>query len=364
MRSPLLQIHFFLAILLTLSAAGCESIHYYGQAIRGQAAIIANRRPIERLLAEPDTPEKLKVKLRQVLSLREFAENELSLPVDDHYLTYVALDRPYVVWTVFAAPEFSFSPKTWRFPIVGRTVYRGYFSKNTAHRYAEKLKRKGWDVFIGPVTAFSTLGWFNDPVLSTVIYRSDAGLARIIFHELAHQILYVDDDTVFNESFATAVEQEGIHRWAVATNNTRAYEEYLLSRRRSSGFTALVMTYRDHLNSIYQKDMPVAEKKRQKAETINALREKYRDLRQQWQGYSGYDQWFQEPINNAKINAVSTYHEWVPLFRNLIQSLEGDLDRFYQTCRQLSKKPRGMRLKELENEIQSHRLSSTLSGAD
>ena len=253
-----------IVVIFTLSATGCESIRYYGQAICGQVSILNKRQPIDRLLTETEIPEKLKVKLRQVLRIQKFAENELHLPANKNYLSFVELERSYVTWNVFAAPEFSFTPKTWCFPIVGCTAYRGYFSEKNAHIYAEKLKMTGLDIFIGGVTAYSTLGWFDDPILSTVIYRSEAGLAALIFHELAHQILYVSDDTTFNESFATAVEQEGLRLWMMATNNDQAYRDYLQSHERRLEFNTLVLKYRDQLDLLYQNDMPLDEKQHHK----------------------------------------------------------------------------------------------------
>jgi len=351
MSLPSIRTQIILIVLFTLSATGCESIRYYGQAIHGQVSILNKRQPIDRLLTKPDTPDKLKVKLRQVLRIREFAENELHLPANKNYLSFVALERPYVAWNVFAALEFSIKPKTWCFPIVGCTAYRGYFSEKNASIYAEKLKKEGLDVYIGQVAAYSTLGWFDDPILSTVIYRSETGLAALIFHELAHQILYVDDDTTFNESFATAVEQEGLRRWMVATNNDHAYGDYLQSRERRLQFNQLVIKYRDQLESLYNKDIPIDDKRYHKALIIEALREEYEHRKQRWQGYSGYDQWFREPINNAKINTVSTYHELVPAFHNLIQRSQGNLMQFYETCQNLAKKPKAERLRRLQQAI-------------
>jgi len=341
-----------IVVVSTLCATGCESIRYYGQAICGQVSILNKRQPIDRLLTEKEIPEKLKVKLRQVLRIQKFAENELYLPANKNYLSFVKLERPYVTWNVFAAPEFSFAPKTWCFPIVGCTAYRGYFSEKNARTYAEKLKKTGLDIFIGGVTAYSTLGWFDDPILSTVIYRSEAGLAALIFHELAHQILYVRDDTTFNESFATAVEQEGLRLWMMATNNDQAHRDYLQSHERRLEFNTLILKYRDQLESLYRKDIPLDEKQHQKASIIKALREEYEHLKRRWQGYSGYDLWFREPINNAKINAVATYHELVPAFQKLIQRTRGDLKQFYQICQNLARKPKVKRLQELQNETQ------------
>ncbi len=287
------------------------------------------------------------MKLRQILQIRLFAQNELHLPVNDNYLSYVALERPYVVWNVFAAPELSLTPKTWCFPIVGCTTYRGYFIEKKARIYAEKLKNTGQDVFVGGVTAYSTLGWFDDPILSTVINRSEAGLAALIFHELAHQILYVGDDTTFNESFATAVEQEGLRRWMIATHNRPAYKDYLRSHRRQAAFSALVMKYRRQLDLLYKKKIPPDVKRYRKALIIADLRSAYQQLKQQWQGFSGYDRWFREPINNAKINTVSTYHALVPAFQHMIRLNQGNLEQFYHTCQDLAKLPKMERLRKL-----------------
>ncbi len=346
---PSNRIHIFLILILMLSVTGCESVGFYGQAIHGQLSILNKRQPIDRLLAASDTPEKLKVKLRQILRIRLFAQNELHLPVNDNYLSYVALERPYVVWNVFAAPEFSLKPKTWCFPIVGCTAYRGYFIEKKARLYAEKLKKAGLDTYVGGVTAYSTLGWFDDPILSTVIDRSEAGLAALIFHELAHQILYVGDDTTFNESFATAVEQEGLRRWMTATHNRPAYDNYLRSHRRQTAFSELVINYRYQLEALYKKEIPPDEKREGKALIINDLRDAYQHLKQQWQGYSGYDRWFREPINNAKINTVSTYHKLVPVFQHMIRHSRGNLKQFYLTCQDLAKLPREERRRELKN---------------
>jgi predicted aminopeptidase len=344
---PSLRTQIFLMVLFLFSVTGCESAGYYGQAIYGQLSILNKRQPIGRLLAEPKTPEKLKIKLRQVLRIRQFAENELDLPVNDNYLSYVALGRSNVIWNVFAAPEFSLAPKTWCFPIVGCTAYRGYFIEEKARIYAEKLKNAGLDVYVGGVTAYSTLGWFDDPILSTVIDRSESGLAALIFHELAHQVLYADDDTTFNESFATAVEQEGLRRWMTATHNRPAYDDYLRAHRRQTAFGLLVINYRDQLEIIYQKEMPSDEKRKRKALIIEGLRDAYRHLKLQWQGNSGYDRWFREPINNAKINTVSTYHKLVPAFQSLIQHHQGQLKKFYETCQHLVKIPKADRHREL-----------------
>ncbi len=199
------RIHILVCLFMVVTLSGCETLHYYGQAISGQMQILTGRESIDRLLSAPETSQTLKTRLRLVMDVREFAKESLHLPVGNHYLSYIDLKRSYAVWNVFAAPEFSLEPKTWYYPVIGRTAYRGYFSKQMAMQYADGLKNKHFDVYVAGIAAYSTLGWFEDPVLNTVIHRTDTGLAALIIHELAHQIIYVKDDTAFNESFATAV---------------------------------------------------------------------------------------------------------------------------------------------------------------
>ncbi|UCH19983.1 MAG: aminopeptidase, partial [Deltaproteobacteria bacterium] len=259
------------------------------------------------------------------------------------YLSYTDLERPYAVWNVFVAPEFSLEPKTWYYPVIGRAVYRGYFSKQDAMRYAAKLNQKGFDVYVAGVAAYSTLGWFDDSVLNTVIHRTDTGLAALIFHELAHQVLYIKDDTVFNESFATAVEQEGLRRWMTATNNQQAYQRYLSQRRRHQEFIQLVLTYRQQLESLYRQSLPHHDKRALKKNIFNQLRIEYERMKDHWQGYSGYDYWFEEPLNNAKLIPVSTYHDLVPVFMRILEQNGGDLGYFYGACKKLAKLSRSER---------------------
>ncbi|MEJ2657639.1 MAG: aminopeptidase [Desulfobacterales bacterium] len=229
------------SIFLTATLTGCSSIRYYGQLISGQISILNKRQPIHQILEEPDAPEKLKQKLKLILDIRKFAKDDLFLPADDQYLSYVALERRFAVWNVYATPEFSFSAKTWCYPIIGCAVYRGYFSETDAFNYAEQLKAKGYDVYIGGVVAYSTLGWFDDPVLSTFIYSSDIKLAALIFHELAHHLLYVPDDTTFNESFATTVEQVSLRRWLATKHHLKYYDDYMTHYRRRQQFIDLVL---------------------------------------------------------------------------------------------------------------------------
>jgi predicted aminopeptidase len=323
---------FFMAVCLQ-----CRSLPYYDQAINGQMDILRKQQPISELVEDPDTPAALRKKLQFILSVRAFAEKNLQLAVNDHYLSYVALDRPYVVWNVFAAPEFSLTPKTWCFPIVGCVAYRGYFAEENARRFGDSLKQEGYDVFIGGAIAYSTLGWFDDPVLSTFLYLSEPDTAALIFHELAHGILYVRDDTAFNESFATAVEQEGLRRWQASTNDAKGHEKWLRKHRQHRRFTNLVSTYRARLQEVYQSNLSLTVKRKQKAAVFTQMRSEFSNLKSDHGGMAAYDAWFNYPINNAQLISVSTYHNWVPAFSRILSESGGDLEKFYQKCRQLAK---------------------------
>jgi len=335
-------------VLLAVVLTGCESIGYYKQLISGQIAILNKKQPVTRLLDDPDTPEKLKEKLRLVMDIRTFAKDKLFLPVKNQYLSFVELERPFAGWNIWATPEFSFAPKTWCYPIIGCAVYRGYFSKKDAIDYGQQLEAQGYDVYIGGVAAYSTLGWLNDPVFSTFIYRSDIKLAALIFHELSHHLLYVGDDTTFNESFAIAVEQESLRRWMATRDNLKASEDYTMDYRRRRQFIDLVTKYRKELETLYARDLPTPEKRRAKAAVFEKLKDEYRLLKQHWGGYSGYDLWMSRKMTNAKLISVSTYHDLVPAFLGLLKTCNNDLKVFYKKCQDLSKKSKEERLAYLE----------------
>jgi predicted aminopeptidase len=322
--------------LLSIALFGCESVHYYSQAIQGQYSILERRQPISEILADPESPEFLRKRLAFILAVRQFAENELQLPVKNNYLTYVDLKRPYVVWNVFAAPEFSLTPKTWCYPVVGCAAYRGYFAENNARQYAAGLSNRGYEVYVAGVTAYSTLGWFDDPVLSTFIRYPEGQSAALIFHELAHQVLYAKGDTAFNESFATAVEQEGLKRWQVATQAPHLYKDYLRSYRRQQQFIQLIMHYRRILESLYQSDASTMDKREQKASIFSELRDEFDRLKTNKNGLSAYDNWMNDSLNNAKIGSVAAYHDFVPAFLKMLAENDGDLNQFYKACRELA----------------------------
>lgn len=340
-------------LLFTATCLQCRSLPYYNQAINGHMEIMQSREPIADLIDDPDTPATLRKKLIFIQTVRNFAEKQLHLPVNDHYISYVELNRPYVVWNVFAAPEFSLTPKTWCFPIVGCVAYRGYFSEQDAGRFGDSLKQDGYDVFIGGAIAYSTLGWFDDPVLSTFLFLSEPEIAALIFHELAHAVLYIQDDTAFNESFATAVEQEGLRRWQSSANDLKGYENWLHKDQQRQQFISLVSKYRAKLQDLYQGNLPLSGKRNQKAAVFNQMRSEFLDLKLEHSAMAAYDAWFSKPLNNAQLISVSTYHNWVPAFRKMLSASGGDLEGFYQQCRQLAKKDAAERLRILADYMAS-----------
>ncbi len=333
-----------LALILLLT--GCRTVDYYAQAIHGQCQMWHRQRPIQTLLEDPATPEPLKQRLRLVLEIRAFAEKELRLPANGHYLRYADLGRPYVVWNVYAAPEFSLDSKSWWYPVVGKLDYRGYFNEQKARGYAAALEDQGFDVYVGGVTAYSTLGWFRDPVLNTFIHDNDADLAELLFHELAHQRLFVAGDTDFNEAFATAVADEGSRRWMDARRDPAAQEKHDAGIRRRDQFVRLVIQAREKLKSAYgragkpapdRRDQIDADMRRAKDLVIDELRQGYAKLRAEWGGHKDYDHWFQQGLNNAQLNTVDTYHHLVPAFRHLLREQGGNLESFYRAAAALGK---------------------------
>jgi len=329
-------------LLLVVSLSGCQTIGYYAQAVNGQFAVWRAAEPIDRVLENEQTDPKLRQRLTLVSEIREFASRELGLPDNNSYRRYADLKRPYVVWNVFAAPEFSLVPVRWCFPIAGCVGYRGYFSREGADKFAATLKEAGLndkdlDVFVGGVPAYSTLGWFADPVLNTFIGYRDAELARLIFHELAHQVAYAKGDTMFNESFATTVELEGVRRWLEHAGQSDQFEAFIAGRRRQKEFLDLVARARDRLKGIYEEDMPDEEKRSLKVGAYTQLREEYAKLKEKWGGFSGYDRWFGDSLNNAKLGSVAAYNQLVPAFQELLAKHDGNLESFYQAVAKLAK---------------------------
>ena len=352
---------------------GCQTPRYYAQAVAGQTEIFSRERPIKKLLATPQTPDALRERLEFVLKIRRFAAEQLRLAPDGHYLKYADLGRRFVVWNVYATPEFSLKPKTWWYPVVGRLKYQGYFSETGAREYAAKLEQKGNDVYVGGVEAYSTLGWFKDPVLNTFIFDEDAELVELLFHELAHQRVFAKGDTDFNEAFATAVAEEGLRRWLLKTHDRSACKSYHSEREHKNQFIQLVCQARVKLENLYaEKTDPAsaprnlvpnseasnAAKRIEKERIFQELRLDYERLRAGWGNDGKYDAWFKNAPNNAKLNTVETYYKLVPAFEELLRRHNGDLEIFYQEAKALAKLKKEKRQDELASLLkaaQQHR---------
>lgn len=327
------------AAIGSLTLAGCADLSYYWQAAGGQLDLWQRSRPIEGLLADPRTGDPLKARLRQVVEIRAFANRELQLPDNGSYRSFADVQRPFLVWNVFAAPELSLAAKEWCFPVAGCVTYRGYFAEAPARALARELAEQGYDTYVGGVPAYSTLGWFDDPVPSTIIAYPDIHLARLIFHELAHQVVYVPGDTTFNESFATAVEREGARRWALAHDPATAVTAFEEARAREDEFTALVLAARADLAAVYAGPADKPSKRAGKRRIVNKLRAAYAGLETSWGTENRYARWFAGPLNNAQIASVAAYTRQVPAFNTLLAQNQGDLTQFYSEVRALARLP-------------------------
>lgn len=320
--------------LLAVLAVGCESLAYYTQAVGGHLRVLARARPIDDWLADPGTDAALKQRLETARRIRAFASKELGLPDNESYVSYAELNRPYVVWNVFAAPVFSVEPMQECFPFTGCVSYRGFYSEEQARRHAEKLRGSGYDVHIGGVPAYSTLGWSNDPLLSTFIRYPDAQLARLVFHELAHQVVYAKGDTTFNESFAVTVEEEGVRRWLAAEGRSADLDAFHATQARRRQFAERVSQTRERLARVYAMDLsPEA--------MLEHKRGEWQRLRAQYPALPA------DP-NNAFLASVAVYTELVPAFQRLLAE-SGNLETFYQRVKELAKREQSERATRLSS---------------
>jgi predicted aminopeptidase len=309
-----------------LLLSGCETLSYYAQAIGGQLSLMASAQPVESVLADPATPQALRERLELAHSIREYASRELKLPDNGSYRSYADLGRPYVVWNVVAAPEFSLEPIESCFPVAGCVPYRGFFSREDAERHGARLRSAGNDVNVRGVSAYSTLGNFDDPLLSTFIRNPDVELARLIFHELAHQLLYVKGDSTFNESFAVAVERAGVQRWLAATGRSAGLKVFFEGQETSRKFLEELAQARTRLKALY--GMPLApdvmrERKRAEFAALQKTLESNSRFR------------ILEP-NNALLASYATYTQLVPAFERLLEEEGGNLEKFYSRARAIS----------------------------
>jgi len=321
-----------IALIASLSG-GC----YLLQSAEGQFTLMSKREPISTVIDAPSTPAKLRAQLKSVTAIRNFASHELGLPDNGSYRKYADIGRPYVVWNVVAAPEFSVEPKRWCFPIVGCVGYRGYFVEVKARKFAAGLHAEGYDVVVGGVAAYSTLGHFDDPILSTMVSWNDVELASIVFHELTHQLLYVRNDASFNEALATTVEEEGVRRWLESQGREKDLSDHLLQQKRYLEVIALMSTTRDKLRELYAAGLPPPLMRERKRETFEGLRESYAALRTQWGGHAPFDAWFAQDINNAHLASIATYFACVPGFERELKAVGGNLPAFYRRVRELAK---------------------------
>jgi predicted aminopeptidase len=310
------------ALLLVALLAGCESISYYGQAIGGHLKLLSSARPVDSWLADPATPPDLKQRLETARRIREFATRELHLPDNASYTTYADLGRRFAVYNVFAAPKFSVEPKSECFPITGCVAYRGFFSEEDALRHAERLRAEGYDVYVGGILAYSTLGWFDDPLLSTFIRYPDSQVARLVFHELAHQVVYAKNDTTFNESFAVTVEEEGVRRWLEAEGRTSELAAFHAAQARKRDLAARIRETRERLKAIYATQLSPEAMMEQKRGEFDRL-------------HAAFPGVVPAEPNNAFLVSIALYNELVPAFERLLAQA-GSLDAFYERTRQLA----------------------------
>ena len=338
-----------LAGLTVVLLSGCSSVSYYSQLASGQWQLLRARESVSKVIADPARPQLLRDHLAQSQKARTFASEHLHLPDNQSYRLYADIGRPYVVWNVFATSEFSLSPENHCFPIAGCVAYRGYYNQGAARGEAALLKQRGMDVSIGGVEAYSTLGWFNDPIMNSMMNWGDERLATLIFHELAHQRFYVKDDTEFNESYANFVEQEGTRQWRAARGLAPVSGSAVKQR---DEFIQLVLDTRQRLQALYAQPLSAEVMRREKAAQFERLRADYRQLRDsRWAGDKRYDAWINQPMNNARLLPFGLYDQWVPAFAALFAQVGGDWVRFYAAVEKMGELPvvqRKAALRQLE----------------
>ena len=340
--------------LLLVSLTACESVQFYSQAVKGHTQIMLKREPIAEVVKSPDTSDEVRRKLKLIQKARLFAIKELKLPNNGSYTQYSNIERPYAVWNVVATKAYETQPIQHCFPVAGCVSYRGYFSKEAAQTHADKLKAQGYDAIVSGAAAYSTLGWFSDPVLSTMLRRSDLALAGLVFHELAHQQVYQAGDTAFNESFAMTVELAGVDAWAKTQDNTPQHQQSLAQYRQSkkinSGVIALILKHRKLIAAAYKAtpsdDLDQLAKVKQKG--FDDLRADYKTHRANGGGSAGYDHWFAGDLNNASLVLFGDYHGWLGAFEVLLKQSNNDWPTFYEKVEALTKLDKAVRTQALK----------------
>jgi predicted aminopeptidase len=335
--------------VLMSQLTACASPAYYWQAASGHLALMHARQPVDEAIERSEAGDEVVAKLRLSREIKAFAVNDLGLPANDSYEEFVRTDRDAVVWNVIAAPEFSLHPKTWCFPVAGCVPYRGYFEQEKAERFAAKLEQRQLDVTVSPATAYSTLGWFDDPLLDTMWRYSDAQFAAYLFHEIAHQALYIKDDAAFNESYASFVEDIGVERWLRQRGEDEALERWLDLSEARAGFNALLQTVREDLQAIYTSGATPEDMRARKQQTLDHMQSQYQDIREQdWQGRDYFGRWFDTPPNNARFALLDTYEGGTCAFAALYREAGGDMTRFHALAKDQSELPAPQRSEWLE----------------
>ena len=345
---------FRLTLLLSLLLTACAQPAYLAQSLGGHLQLLVAAKPVDELLADPATDKTMRERLHLSQDLRDFSVERLHLPDNSSYRRYADLGRKAAVWNVVATPELSLELKTWCFPLMGCVGYRGYFDRTEAEAYAASLRAEGLEALVYGVPAYSTLGWSNwlggDPLLNTFIAYPQAELARMMFHELAHQIAYAADDTQFNESFATAVERLGAATWLQTRGNAAAREQYLRANQRREQFASMTRAYRLQLQALYASDRSDAAKRAGKAELMQAMRAEYLQLKAgSWAGHQGYEGWFAD-ANNASLALLSAYSDLSPAFEAMFLRKGSDWTAFYAEVRRLAALPRQDRRLQLSGD--------------
>lgn len=341
---------------------GCANLGYYAQAVDGHLDIRHRTRLISEIIADPNASSTLKRALAVAVNAREFAIRELKLPDNQSFTTYADLGRPYAVWNVSATPELSMQLEKWCFVAIGCVNYRGFFSETEAEHFAEGLRKKGHDVTVGGVRAYSTLGWFSEPVLNTFLGYSETELVQLIFHELAHQVMYVRDDSTFNESFATAVELEGASRWLDSNGTPEQRTAFDAKQKRKAASTEIMLYHRKQLEVLFASDESNAEKRAAKERIFAELRGKLSVSGAAQAGYSNYeyDRRLAQYLNNAYLASISTYTQLVPAFQALLAQKKGNIDQFYQAVKEISKLPEAERTSLLQRTARDGQTAATV----
>jgi predicted aminopeptidase len=333
-----------LRLLLVLCLCGCSAPGYYLQVLAGQRSLMKSRQDIHTLLNDPSTPPELAERLESAERIKAFAQDQLGLPVDGSYSTYVDVKGEALVWNVVATGEFSLAPKKWCFPVAGCVPYRGFFEQQKARESADRLSRKGMDVLVSPAAAYSSLGWFSDPLLSTMFSASGTRLAGYLFHELAHQRLYVKNDSAFNESYASFVEDAGVRAWLAFNQEQDELQSWLRLQAVGKDFSGLVRKTRADLAGLFAGGGSETDMRARKTEILAEFEQAWRRLSDaRWQGKRYYQAWFREPLNNARFALFNTYEGGHCAFQALWEESSGDWQKFHRLAEKQSRLPGGER---------------------